>query len=189
MKKIIYTLSLVTVILGGLQSCNAQKVVINREVTTEQDGKMLLGTQSKDQLTKAPYSDWYNSEYESYALDEKSMAELKKEKLNSYALTIFLGTWCGDSHREVPRLMKILEELDYPENKLTLIAVNRKKESPSGEEGKFNIQRVPTIIVSKYGKELGRIIEFPKSGWLERDLLEIIRKDNTTSFKEIFKKD
>lgn len=189
MKKILYTFSFAALMLGGLHSCNAQKVVVNREVETERDGKMLLGTQSKDQLTKTPYSDWYSKEHDSYTLDAASIAELKKEKLNSHSITVFLGTWCEDSHREVPRLMKILEELNFPENKLTLIAVNRKKESPSGEEGKFNIQKVPTIIVSKYGKELGRIIEFPKSGWLEKDLLEIIKKDNTTSFKEIFKKD
>jgi hypothetical protein len=76
--------------------------------------------------------------------------------------------------------MKILESLNYPEQKLTLIAVNRKKEAPGGEEGIYNIQRVPTIIVQKYGKEIGRIIESPATGYLERDLLEIIQKDNTS---------
>ena len=71
--------------------------------------------------------------------------------------------------------MKILDEVKFPENRLTIIAVNRKKEAPNGEEGLYNIQRVPTIIVKKYGKEIGRIIEYPKSGFLERDLLDIIK--------------
>ena len=97
-----------------------------------------------------------------------------------------MGTWCEDSHREVPRLFKILEALNYPEAKLTMIAVNRKKEAPSGEEGPFNIQKVPTIIVQKYGKEIGRIIENPSTGYLERDLLEILKKDNT-SIKDLIK--
>ena len=82
--------------------------------------------------------------------------------------------------------MKILEELKYPEQKLTIIAVNRKKESPSGEEGVYNIQKVPTIILKKYGKEIGRIVESPKSGYLERDLLEIIKKNNS-SIKDLLK--
>lgn len=186
MKKL-YVAALICCLIGTLTiSCDTRKVIVNREVESKNDGKMLLGTQTKSQLLKDPYSDWYDQEYNDYAVDDASLAELKKEKLNSYNITLFLGTWCEDSHREVPRLMKILEKLNYPENKLTIIAVNRKKESPNGEEGLYNIQRVPTIIVKKYGKEIGRIIESPKSGWLEKDLLEIIKKDNH-SVKDLFK--
>jgi thiol-disulfide isomerase/thioredoxin len=162
------------------QSCYSQKVVINREVETTNDGKMLLGHQSKDQLLKEPYSQWYNFEHDEYQLDDKTVAELKKEKLNSYNLILVMGTWCGDSHREVPRFFKILEATGFPDSKLTMIAVNRKYESPGGEEGPYNIQRVPTIIVKKYGKEIGKIIERPNTGYLERDLLAIIKKDNSS---------
>ena len=91
---------------------------------------------------------------------------------------MFFGTWCGDSHREVPRLLKILDAVKYPEQRLTLVAVNRKKETPDGEDVPYNIKRVPTIIVqNKYGKEVGRIIESPNSGSLENDLLEILNKN------------
>lgn len=169
-----------------LQSCQSQKVVVNREVDTTNDGKMLLGAQTKNQLLKEPYSSWYVQEHDEYSMDNKAVDELKKRKLNSYGITVVLGTWCEDSHREVPRLMKILETVNYPDQKLTLIAVNRKKESPGGEEGIYNIQKVPTIIVSKYGKEIGRIIEAPTSGYLERDLVEILKKDNS-SIKDLIK--
>ena len=104
------------------------------------------------------------------------MEGLKKEKLNSYNITVFLGTWCGDSKRKFPRLMKILNETNFPESKLHIIAVNRKKQSPNGEEVKYNITKVPTIIVQKYGKEIGRITEEPESGYIEKDLLQIIKK-------------
>jgi thiol-disulfide isomerase/thioredoxin len=183
----------VRVLLGAslALSCSgikAQKVVVNRELETTKEGKMLVGVQLKEQLLKSPYSDWYSPEYQEYQTDKKAIAELKKQKISTYQILVVLGTWCEDSHREIPRLMKILDEVQYPEKKLTLLAVNRKRESPTGEEGLYNIQKVPTIIVFKYGKELGRIIEMPKSGWLERDLLEILRKDDK-SFKELFKKD
>lgn len=181
--KIILTTS--TLFLA-LQSCNSQKVVVNREVNNTQDGKMLLGHQTKDQLLKEPYSEWYIKEHDDYAIDKKAIAELKKEKLNSYNITLVMGTWCPDSHREVPRLFKILEAVEYPENKLTMIAVNHQKEAPNGEEGPLNIQRVPTIIVQKYGKEIGRIIESPSTGYLERDLVEILKKDNS-SLKDLIK--
>ena len=181
--KIIFTAS--TLFLA-LQSCQSQKIVVNREVETTNDGKMLLGHQTKNQLLKEPYSEWFIQGFDDYQIDQKALAELKKEKLNSYNIILVMGTWCEDSHREVPRFFKILEATKYPESKLTIIAVNRKKEAPSGEEGLYNIQRVPTIIVQKYGKEIGRIIESPSSGYLERDLVEILKKDNT-SLKDLIK--
>lgn len=168
-------------------SCQSKKVVVNREVTTQSGDNMLLGKQTLEQFSKAPYDTWYDVEHEGYALDAASMELLKKEKLSSYSITIFLGTWCHDSHREFPRFIKILEELKYPTQNLNIIAVNTKKEAPNGEEGLYNIQRVPTFIISKYGKEVGRIIESPKSGWIEKDLIEILKKDDK-SIKDLFKK-
>ena len=186
MKKYTKIVFISATLLFFLQSCESQKVVINREVESKNDGKMLLGHQTKDQLLKEPYSEWFVTEHDQYQIDQKALAELRKEKLNTYNITMVMGTWCEDSHREVPRFFKILEELKYPESKLTLIAVNRKKEAPNGEEGPLNIQRVPTIIIQKYGKEIGRIIESPSTGYLERDLLEILKKDNT-SLKDLIK--
>ncbi|WP_027379377.1 TlpA family protein disulfide reductase [Chryseobacterium daeguense] len=188
MKKFITNIAVVSCMAFTAQYFSAQKVVVNREVETTNDGKMLLGNQLKSQFLKAPYADWYVKEHDEYAVDQKAIAELKKAKFTSYDLVVFMGTWCEDSHRDFPRLMKILEELKYPENRLTIIAVNRKKESPNGDEGLYNIQKVPTIIVQKYGKELGRIIEMPTTGYIERDLVNIVKKDDSSVIKEIFKK-
>lgn len=188
MKKFITNIVVISSLTLTAQQFNAQKVVVNREVETQNDGKMLLGHQLKEQFLKAPYADWYVKEHDEYALDQKAIDQLKKDKINSYNLIVFMGTWCEDSHRDFPRLMKILEELKYPDNKLTIIAVNRKKESPTGDEGRYNIQKVPTIIVEKYGKEIGRIIEMPTTGYIERDLVDILKKDDQSVIKEIFNK-
>lgn len=158
-----------------LQNC-VNKVIVNREIDTTEYGKMLLGPQTPSQFQKEPYKTWYDESYKEYPLDKTTMDELKKEKLNSYTIKVFLGTWCGDSKREFPRLMKILHETKFPESKLEIIGVNRQKQSPNGEEVKYNITHVPTIILEKYGKEVGRIVEETKTGYLEKDLLEIIKK-------------
>lgn len=189
MKKIITKILAVSMISLAVQEFSAQKVVVNREVETTNDGKMLLGHQLKDQFVKEPYSEWYTKEFNEYALDQKAVGELKKNKINSYNLIVFIGTWCEDSHRDFPRLMKILEEVNFPDSKLTIIAVNRKKESPTGDEVKYNVHKVPTIIVEKYGKEIGRIIEMPTTGYVERDLVEILKKDDQSVIKELFKKE
>lgn len=171
MKKIIALIILVMT----FSSC-AQKVIINREVDTKEYGKMLLGTQSIQQFQKEPYKEWFDENYNIYPVDKTALAGLKKEKLNSYIVTVFLGTWCSDSKRNFPRLMKILDATKYPKTKLRIIAVNRKKQSPNGEEVKYNITHVPTIILEKYGKEIGRITEEPETGYIEKDLLNIIKK-------------
>lgn len=187
MKKFITHIVAFSSLFFAAQQLSAQKVVINREVESQKDGKMLLGHQSKDQFLKAPYADWYVKEHDEYALDQKAISELKKERISSYDMIVFIGTWCEDSHRDFPRLMKILEEVSYPDSKLTIIAVNRKKESPTGDESLYNVQKVPTIIVKRYGKEMGRIVEMPTSGYIERDLTEILKKNDSSVIKEIFK--
>ena len=182
MKKISILFGLLALMF--VSSC-AERVIVNREVESKNDGKMLLGTQSLDQFRKEPYKTWFDEEYNRYQIDQPSLAELKKEKLNSYSLVVFVGSWCEDSHREFPRLIKILETLKYNTDKMQIIAVNRKKESPAGEEGLYNVTRVPTIIVKKYGKEIGRITEMPETGFLEKDLLDILKKDNNSGlFKQ-----
>ncbi len=188
-KKIITNIFTLSVLTLSMQQFNAQKVVVNREVETTNDGKMLLGNQLKEQFLKDPYSEWYTKEFNEYALDQKAVGELRKKNITSYNLIVFIGTWCEDSHRDFPRLMKILEEVKYPDSRLTIIAVNRKKESPTGDEVKYNVSKVPTIIVEKYGKEIGRIIEMPTTGYVERDLVEILKKDDGSVLKEIFKKE
>ncbi len=180
MKKILILLGIVT--FTAINSC-AERVIVNREVESKNDGKMLLGTQTLDQFRKEPYKVWFDEEYNRYQIDQQGLSELKKEKLNSYNLVVFVGSWCEDSHREFPRLIKILDGMKYNTDKMQIIAVNRKKESPAGEEGLYNISRVPTIIVKKYGKEIGRITEMPETGYLERDLLNILKKDNSGLFK------
>ncbi|KAB1232389.1 TlpA family protein disulfide reductase [Chryseobacterium viscerum] len=187
MKKFITNIVAFSSLFLAAQQLSAQKVVMNREVDTQKDGKMLLGNQLKEQFLKAPYADWYVKEHDEYVLDQKAVSELKKEKIGTYDIIVFMGTWCEDSHRDFPRLMKILEAVNYPENKLNIIAVNRKKESPTGDESLYNLQKVPTIILKRYGKEIGRIIEMPTTGYIERDLVQILKKNDSSVIKEIFK--
>lgn len=188
MIKILKTAVIACSVMISVQNCTAQEVVMNREVVTTGDGKMMLGPQTIDRFSAEPYSDWYLTEMNEYAVDQEAIEQLKKEKIKTFKLTVFVGTWCSDSHREFPRLMKILETVDYPMDKLTVYALNRKKESPTGEEGLYNIHKVPTIIIHKYDKEIGRITEMPASGWIERDLLDIVRKHDS-SVKQLFKKE
>ena len=82
------------------------------------------------------------------------------------------GTWCHDSKREVPRMLRILDSIGMPFEKISLIAVDIRKSEPGGRGKLFNIKRTPTFIFFKEGEEVGRIIERPDVN-LESDLKKI----------------
>lgn len=153
-------------------------------LTTDNNGKeLLLGEIKKTDLTKNSFSSWFNKNYNDY-LFNKSIIKTLKDSLNDYEIKAFLGTWCGDSKREVPRFYKVLDAAKFPEKQLQVIAVNRTedayKQSPNHEEKGLNIHRVPTFIFYKNGKEVNRIVEHPKET-LERDIHKIIIDKKYTS--------
>ncbi|MEZ4907148.1 MAG: thioredoxin family protein [Saprospiraceae bacterium] len=89
------------------------------------------------------------------------------------SIKVFLGTWCSDSRREVPRFIKILNEAGFDMQNLEIMCLDRDKKAPDYTSNTFNIQYVPTFIVYQKNKELGRIIETPENT-LETDLLKIL---------------
>ena len=74
---------------------------------------------------------------------------------------VFFGTWCHDSEREVPRLLKLLEAEGFSEEALTLIALDYRKREPEGRAALFKVRYTPTAIFIRDDVEVGRIIERP----------------------------
>ena len=86
-----------------------------------------------------------------------------------------MGTWCSDSRREVPRFYKILDEIEYPSENVSLINVNRDIEGLGDEVTGLEIHFVPTFIFYRNDEEIGRIVEIPYES-LEKDMLELVKK-------------
>lgn len=138
----------------------------------ERPDENLVGAIDKLALLKTPYRNWYKKSYSTYSPDESSLEALAKT-LNGVQVKVFMGTWCHDSQREVPRLYKILESSNFDLRNLTLVSLNPAKKTPSGLEIGLNIQRTPTFIFFKDGVEIGRIVETPRDS-LENDILKIV---------------
>ncbi|MDY8136419.1 thioredoxin family protein [Aquimarina sp. 2201CG5-10] len=160
----------------------------NQEI--KQEGKSsphLLGKINKQALSSEPYNQWFLTNQTEYT-PKKSTVDSIQNQLSQYTVTIFMGTWCGDSKREVPRFYKILEEADFSLNRITTIAVNNQrtqyKQSPGGEHEGLNIHRVPTFIFYKDGKEVNRIVESPKKT-LEEDILDIISGNYSPKYQSV----
>jgi thioredoxin-related protein len=66
-----------------------------------------------------------------------------------------------------------MEALQFDENNVELITVDRKKSTPENDQQGFDIQRVPTIIFFRNNKEIGRFVEYPRET-MEADFLKIV---------------
>lgn len=161
---------------------------LNNEITNLGEQPFLLGKIDKSGLEGEHYKQWFTTNYNNYEVNSEIVDRLKKEGLNDYNIMLFLGTWCGDSKKEVPKLLKILETSDFPMDQLTMVALGRKanmyKQSPEHYEAGLNIHRVPTAIFYKNGKEVNRIVEHPVESF-EKDIENIITKNTYKSNYQI----
>jgi tetratricopeptide (TPR) repeat protein len=151
-------------------------IIITLSAVAQKDPS-LLGVCAVKDFDRAPYAAWYKPNYENYTPTAEIIAQLKKFKSSTLILKIVFGSWCGDSKRELPKMMKVLSAVGFPEKNIQLIGVYDSlevyKQAPLREEKGLNIYRVPTFIVYQKDKEIGRIVEYPVES-LERDLLKIV---------------
>jgi tetratricopeptide (TPR) repeat protein len=137
----------------------------------------LLGICAPADFTREPYAAWYKPNYENYTPAADILAQLKKAASSTFTIKIIFGSWCGDSKRELPKMMKVLNAAGFAEKNIQLIGVYDSlevyKQAPKREEKGLHIYRVPTFIVYQKDKEIGRIVEYPVES-LERDLLKIV---------------
>jgi tetratricopeptide (TPR) repeat protein len=139
----------------------------------------LLGTVSEDALRKEPYASWFVKNYDDYHPNQDIINQLKNYPLSIFTVKIFFGTWCSDTKREMPRMIKVLDQIGFSKSNITFIALdnddNVYKQSPNHEEKGMSIYRVATFIFYEKGKEIARINELPVQS-TERDVLQIFKK-------------
>lgn len=163
-RKKLYLLSILLLII----SCKSSKVKHGEE-------PILLGDILLKELKQNNYAQWFNKNYDDYILKTQHLKKLKNID-QDYTIEIILGTWCPDSKRQVPRVLKILDSIGYTTSNIYLHALDRDKKLPLQLKKKYNITRVPTLIIKRDNKEINRIVEIPVES-LEQDLLNILTKN------------
>ncbi len=148
------------------------------EIIREQNGtKILKGIISKDDIAKDTSFAWYAKNQEGYIPNADAVEALKKN--NSIEIVAFVGTWCGDTKNIFPKFFSLIDASGFPLNKVTIIGVDRSKKTLSHLAEAFNVLNVPTFIVMKNGKEIGRVVEYGKYGMFDKELGEVINSINT----------
>jgi hypothetical protein len=115
--------------------------------------------------------EWVQAEVE--AQPDAGMVQALASLEPGAEVTVYLGTWCGDSRRELSRFWKALDQTGGTAPfQVRYVGVDREKKEPAGvkEDG---VLYLPTFIVRRGGHEVGRIVETSPHS-VEQDLLALL---------------
>ena len=164
MKKLLFVIFLCSFLLVNAQ----EKKNINGN---------LVGYLKKSDFLNGKYKEWFLKNYDAYTADPKTIQKIKK-KLNNISIKSFIGSWCHDSKRELPRFYKIMELAGFDlENDFKMIGITIGKKTPTNLQKGVAINHTPTFIFFRDGKEIGRFVEHSKKT-IEKDILKILRGGN-----------
>jgi hypothetical protein len=136
----------------------------------------MLGETKFEDLKTSPDSPWFPLGYDLYSFtDGDSYRKLKAIRLNEIEVLAFIGTWCGDTQDHLPGMIRILDTLKLPRDRLKIYALDRAKTFPGGAQliQSNRISKLPTFIFLRNGLEIGRITETPEVS-LIADLARIL---------------
>jgi thiol-disulfide isomerase/thioredoxin len=143
---------------------------INKKIIDPRlDKEILYGYCDRSGLEKGEFGKSFDEYYKIYEPDQAVLDSLKLKK-KGVEILIILGTWCSDSQEQLPKFFKILDKIKFDRKSVEMICVNRDKDAGDVETVNYNIQKVPTFIVYRKGREIGRIVETPYTS-LEKELL------------------
>lgn len=150
-------------------SQNQYQVLVERP-----NEKTFKGIISREVLLSDTSFHWYADNLKGYKPNTAALEGLQKQK-DSIQLIVFMGTWCEDSHNVIPKFYSLTDAAGFPQDRITLIGVDRKKQTLSHLSDALHVKNVPTIMVMKNGKEVGRVVEFGKYGLFDMELGEILK--------------
>jgi hypothetical protein len=141
----------------------------------ETGGLVFKGPITLADLNGEPSFKWMKKGMDSYEPDANAVTYLAKA-LPPYTLIVLMGTWCDDSQNLIPKLAKVLQAAKFPTQHMAMWGVDRAKQTGGVENRTFELKKVPTIIVFKGNREVGRIVE-SVSRSVEVDLAQILQKE------------
>ncbi|MFT3846615.1 MAG: thioredoxin family protein [Lacibacter sp.] len=140
--------------------------------------KTVKGIVSREVLQNDTAFAWMKNDFSWYKPNAACVANLTAVK-DSIQLLVFIGTWCEDSHVVLPELLILLDQVKFSPDHLTIIGVDRKKQTLGSLSAALNVTKAPSILVMKAGKEIGRVEEYGKYGMYDQELAEVLAKAKT----------
>ena len=163
-----------TLLVALAYTTNAQTIYTTTTDPNHPEQKMLVGAITSALLSADTAAfKWYADSYKYYTPDANTVAIFKQHAQLQFI--IFGGTWCEDTQTILPKFFKLQQLALIPDSNITFFAVDRNKKVASNLTQALGITNVPTIIVYKNGKEIGRVVEYGKTGKWDAELAEAIK--------------
>ena len=137
------------------------------------EAKILKGIISKDLIKNDTSFKWYPESQKSYAANDTAIIGALQRN-NTVSYIVFGGTWCDDTRYVLPKFFMLQEKAGIPDSRISFYGVDREKKTLGNLAAALNITNVPTIIVMKNGLEIGRVVEYGKTGKWDKELAEIV---------------
>lgn len=135
----------------------------------------LIGSITLEELRE--HTDKYESDIVSYVPDITAVRSLSAVS-EPTEIVVGFGTWCPICAEWLPRFIKSIEQANNDAFSLRFISINEDLDRPADLLETYAIDGVPTFVVRRGGKELGRItqdwLEEEPDAVLERRLVEIV---------------
>jgi thiol-disulfide isomerase/thioredoxin len=135
--------------------------------------KILKGIINKNLIKNDTAYKWYAENQKGYTNPDTAIVGTLQRN-NSVKYIVFGGTWCGDTQYILPKFFMLQEKAGIADDRITLFVVDRSKQTLGNITSAMNITNVPTIIVMKNGKEVGRVVEYGKTGKWDKELADIV---------------
>ena len=166
---------IVICIIAFCTACSVTKnQKTNYDVLDYQGKKMLKGIINRSLLETDTAFAWFKEGMQYGKPDEAAVTAFQQNK-GKFTMVVFGGTWCEDTQNLLPKFYRLVDKSGYPETSITLVAVDRQKTTTNNLHTTYSIVNVPTFIVLKEGKEVGRVVEYGK-GDMVKELGEIVGK-------------
>jgi thiol-disulfide isomerase/thioredoxin len=153
---------------------NKESYIESRDEGHEGNSKIIKGVFNRQLLESDTAFKWFADNYKYGQPDANAIEAFKKNK-EKFSVLVFGGTWCHDTQNILPAFYKLADKSTFSQKKIYLIGVDRAKTTIQELHTKYKITNVPTfIILNNAGKEIGRVVEYGKSGMPDKDLGEIV---------------
>ncbi len=158
-----------------LTSCGASHKAASTSyiIVPDANTKVLKGVISRSLIENDTSFAWFKENMKWGQADPAAIDAFKKNA-GKFKMVVFGGTWCHDTQNLLPVFYRLVDKSGYDEKNITLIAVDRSKQTLNDLHTTYHITNVPTFIVFQDGKEIGRIVEYGKYSMIDKELGEIV---------------
>ncbi len=133
---------------------------------------MKLGVYDTDILKGDSDFVWFDEGYAAYTPAAASVEIIARDS-DTLSIVVYGGTWCGDTRDHLPTFCKVMDAAHIRASQIRIYLMDRTKKSADVSADQNGIVSIPTFLIMRNGKELGRVVETPVKS-IEDDMANII---------------